>query len=282
MSHTSVMLIDDNPKFLRIASLFLEGNDEVTVVSSLNGGTDALAKANELRPDIVIVDLAMPDVPGLEVIPSIRKELPDTGIIALTLYDTDTYRQAALAAGADSFIAKSSMHVDLFPAIDELMEKRKQQSKSSAPPKNILILEDDTGLRNIYSRALKHGGYEVYPAATLEKANALLDQRNYAVFICDIQLGSEDSMALLDERRAEFQEAGTQIIMVSGHSQYQFLREDFEAEFFMHKPVSLSTLITLINRLMNHQEVQKHTPDLSRDFNSRNKITAEPSLNKPE
>jgi two-component system response regulator NreC len=89
----------------------------VVVVGTAAGGEEALARAQELQPQAVLIDLAMPDLPGLQAIPRLREMLPDMGIIALTMLDTEVYRRAALAAGADEFVPKAAMHTALLPSI---------------------------------------------------------------------------------------------------------------------------------------------------------------------
>jgi DNA-binding NarL/FixJ family response regulator len=122
MKPISVLLVDDNPGFLRIATRFLEQHDDVVVVGAAGGGEEALALAQDLEPDIVLVDLAMPGLSGLETIPRLRAMLPGVGIIALTMLDTNSYRQAALAAEANDFVPKASLDTDLVPAIRRVAE----------------------------------------------------------------------------------------------------------------------------------------------------------------
>lgn len=250
MTRTSVMLVDDNPKFLRVASLFLKENEEVLLVGLVNGGKDALKKAKELKPDIVVIDLAMPDMPGLEVIPLIRKDLPDVGIIALTMYDTEVYRQAALVAGANSFLAKPNMHTELLPEIEKIKNTLAIQAETNEALQRILILEDDAGLRSIYTRALSHSGYHIHDVSTIDEAEEMLDKFDFSIFICDIQLGDDDSIDLLNRRKAELNEKGTQIVMASGHGQYQPIVEEIGADFFLQKPIALGSLLTLVSRLI--------------------------------
>lgn len=111
------MLVDDNPTFLGIVTRFLEQYDEIEVVNGVNGGEEAVAQAHRLRPDLVLIDLAMPKVSGMEAILRLRAAWPRMGIIALTLLDTNGYRQAALTAGADEFVPKDSLNAELIPAI---------------------------------------------------------------------------------------------------------------------------------------------------------------------
>ncbi len=117
MRSITVLLVDDNPGFLRIAARFLEQEEDVVVVGAAGGGEEALALARELEPDVVLVDLAMPGLSGLETMPRLRAMLPGVGIIALTMLDTSGYREAALGAEADDFVPKAGMDRDLVPAI---------------------------------------------------------------------------------------------------------------------------------------------------------------------
>jgi DNA-binding NarL/FixJ family response regulator len=119
MGVISVMLVDDNPTFLRILTRFLEERcaDEVIVVGSAGSGIEALARVADLRPQAVLLDLAMADMPGWEVIPRLRMAYPEIGIIVLTLLDPSGYREMTLKAGADEFVSKSALGIDLLPAI---------------------------------------------------------------------------------------------------------------------------------------------------------------------
>ena len=67
MGSISVLLVDDNYTFLHIAERFLQEQDDLVVAGAFSEGEEALAQARDLRPDIVLVDLAMPSLPGLEV-----------------------------------------------------------------------------------------------------------------------------------------------------------------------------------------------------------------------
>ena len=133
MEPVRVLLVDDNLTFLRIAARFLEHElDRVTVVGTATGGDEALAKAGCLLPEVVLLDLMMPGMNGLEVIPRLKAILPGVCIVALTLLDTSSYRSAALSAGADAFIAKTAMSTDLLPVIQQLIGARQTGQKPDA------------------------------------------------------------------------------------------------------------------------------------------------------
>jgi len=113
----SVLLIDDNVTFLRIAARFLRDQTDINVVGTATDGEEGLIKAKKLKPQIILLDLAMPNLPGLDAIPLLREIQHEVKLIALTMLDTDAYRIAAKTAGADAFVAKASMGSELLPTI---------------------------------------------------------------------------------------------------------------------------------------------------------------------
>ena len=133
---TSVLLVDDNRTFLRILIRFLSEHSEgaLRVVGAVVGGRDAVAQAKRLQPEVILVDLAMPDISGLALIPRLREAMPDSIIIALTLMDVDSFSQATLAAGADAFVSKTSLERELLPTIKRLaaLEPRMGRATSAS------------------------------------------------------------------------------------------------------------------------------------------------------
>lgn len=121
MDQIRILLVDDHSAFLKSAANFLRRFDELDVVGSATGGEEGLEKARQLGPDVVLVDLNMPGMSGLELMPLLRASLPVAGLIALTLSDGDLSRKAALKAGADDFVSKSRLLDDLVPTIHKVV-----------------------------------------------------------------------------------------------------------------------------------------------------------------
>jgi DNA-binding NarL/FixJ family response regulator len=121
-----IFLIDDSLAFLKVAARFLrEGlRDEVMIVGQETDCETALAQVAEMRPNIILLDLNMPGLNGLDAIPLLRARLPQARIIALTLLEANGYQTAALDAGADAFVSKSNMGNGLLPVIRQLMSLR--------------------------------------------------------------------------------------------------------------------------------------------------------------
>jgi len=131
MGPISVLLVDDNLTFLAILTRFLHEyhQNEVMVIGTAGRGAEGLALARSLRPHVILLDLRMPGLSGLETIPLLRSMLPDVGIIALTLWHANGYREAALAAGADDLLSKFAVNTDLLPAIRRVAQTKRSQEK---------------------------------------------------------------------------------------------------------------------------------------------------------
>ncbi|MDH3943843.1 MAG: response regulator, partial [Anaerolineae bacterium] len=184
MDPITLMLVDDNPRFLSAARRFIDEIEEFTLGATLEGGRHAVKKAKELNPDVALVDLAMPDIAGLQLIPMLHRALPKLGIIALTVHDNPQYRQAAISAGADAFITKSKILKELEPTVKNVVTAHRQADALSLSNR-ILVMDDDPGLRNVYRKALRHKGFDVDLASTINEAREYIESNQYGVFICD-------------------------------------------------------------------------------------------------
>ena len=113
MSKIRVLLVDDSPEFLKLATQFLATVQEIDPVGVALTGQDALVLAVGLQPDLILMDLVMPEMNGLDATRQI-KAMPDPPIvIVLTGHDTSEYRSAAATAGADGFVYKPELFTEL-------------------------------------------------------------------------------------------------------------------------------------------------------------------------
>ena len=113
MLRVRLLVVDDNPAFLNSAQRFLAANPEIEVVGQALSGDEALDQVTRLRPDMVLMDLVMPETNGLEAA-RIIKALPDAPrVVIMTLYDSAEYRAAVEATSADGFVAKSEFGTQL-------------------------------------------------------------------------------------------------------------------------------------------------------------------------
>jgi DNA-binding NarL/FixJ family response regulator len=123
MAQLRILLVDDSAEFLESAARFLTMYQDLNLVGSANSGYDAIARVQELRPDLVLIDLAMPGMNGLETTRLLKARAEAPRVVIMTLYDNSEYREAAREAAADGFIAKSALSSQLFPMIASLFAK---------------------------------------------------------------------------------------------------------------------------------------------------------------
>ena len=115
---TTVVVVDDDPDYLWLVRVILEMRGErITIVGEAASGEEALAVVLRERPDVVIADLMMPRLNGLELTRRIKQDRPQTKILLMSAYTEDTYRRIASVSGADGFVNKHLIHTGLLPAI---------------------------------------------------------------------------------------------------------------------------------------------------------------------
>jgi DNA-binding NarL/FixJ family response regulator len=113
----SVVIVDDHPVFVAGMRAVLDDFDDIDVVGEASNGDEALARAAQLRPDVVLMDLRMPVLDGVATTRRLRVEQPDVRVIALTTFDDDEDVFAALRAGAVGYLLKDVSSARLVEAV---------------------------------------------------------------------------------------------------------------------------------------------------------------------
>ena len=116
-----MLLVDDHEVVRAGLRALLEATGRVDVVGEVSSGEEAVARARSLEPDIVIMDLAMPGMDGVEATRRITELGLDTKVLVLTIHDEDEFLVPALDAGAAGFLNKSVADTDLTGAIEAIM-----------------------------------------------------------------------------------------------------------------------------------------------------------------
>lgn len=131
----TLLIVDDDPENRQVVRRViersaLEAPGGVNVAEG-SDGEEAIRLARELHPEIVLMDIAMPRLNGLEATRRIKAEQPDTKVVILTVHDERAYREAAVAMDADAFLAKKTLMTSLVPTITTLAHRKAARHRRS-------------------------------------------------------------------------------------------------------------------------------------------------------
>ena len=143
-----VLLVDDHAVVRMGLRTFFELQDDIEVVGEAGDGSEGVALARRLKPDVVLMDLMMPNMDGLTAIARIKSEMPETEIVAVTSFIEEEKVTAALEAGASGYLLKDAEaeevasavraafagEVHLDPAVARLLAQRLRTRKTEADP----------------------------------------------------------------------------------------------------------------------------------------------------
>ncbi len=114
---STVLIAEDHTILREGLKALLASDPALEIAGEAADGLDAVRKVNDLKPDLVLLDLTMPKMNGIEAIREIKRESPQTRVLVLTVHKTEEYVLASLRAGADGYALKDSTHEELSTAI---------------------------------------------------------------------------------------------------------------------------------------------------------------------
>lgn len=120
MRHLKILLVDDHPGFINAAVRHLRRLDWLTVAGMAGNGIEAITQCDALKPDVVLMDLAMPEMGGLQATRLIKAQDPAPYIVIASHFDDAEHREHAMRAGADAFVSKLAYLHDVMPLLERL------------------------------------------------------------------------------------------------------------------------------------------------------------------
>jgi len=156
-----VLVVDDHPLVRSGLAALFEGS-QIEIVGEANDGDEAAAAALQHRPDVILLDIRMPEHDGIEALAKIRKSLPEARVVVLSTYDNPTYVARAVALGACDYILKGSPRQKLLSAIENAAAGEKPGPDSilhqvkTAMDKRFDAENYDTPLTNREMQVLRH------------------------------------------------------------------------------------------------------------------------------
>jgi len=117
MQIIKVLIADDDMRFWRFVKELFSSEEDLQIIGEAKDGQEAILKAKELKPDLVLMDISMPRMNGLDATRRLKGIMPELVVIILTIHDLEEYKVAATASGAYDYILKKFLMEDLIPAI---------------------------------------------------------------------------------------------------------------------------------------------------------------------
>ena len=117
-----ILVVDDHPVVRHGLRTLLGGNPSWEIVDEAADGIEAVAKAANLKPDVVVLDITMPNMSGLEACRLIRKKAPASEILIVTQHDSPHMMREAMEAGARGYVVKSNASRDLLAAVEAVSQ----------------------------------------------------------------------------------------------------------------------------------------------------------------
>jgi DNA-binding NarL/FixJ family response regulator len=115
-----IILVDDHPVVRQGLRKILSTFEQIAIEGEAGSGREAIELARELRPDVVVMDISMPEMSGIEATSILRRDLPEIKVLALSMHENASYVKQALRAGARGYILKDSTPKDLVEAISNV------------------------------------------------------------------------------------------------------------------------------------------------------------------
>lgn len=132
MTKKQVLIAEDNTLLREGLRIMVEGTKHLEIAGEARDGMEAISLCRKLNPDIVLLDLSMPKLSGISAIKEIRRESPETRIMALTIHESEEYILESFAAGAQGYCVKDITREDLLTAIDVVLSGKTYISPSIA------------------------------------------------------------------------------------------------------------------------------------------------------
>lgn len=126
MRTIKLLLVDDHEGFINAAMRHLRRIEWIQVVGSAANGIEAIAQCDKLRPEVVLMDLAMPEMGGLQATRLIKAQDNPPYVVIASHFDDAEHREHALRAGADAFVSKLSYIHDVLPLLEKLAGEGEQ------------------------------------------------------------------------------------------------------------------------------------------------------------
>jgi DNA-binding NarL/FixJ family response regulator len=160
-----ILIVDDHPVLRAGVAAMIGNHDDMIVVGEASDGAEALVQFRALRPDVVVMDLQMPGMNGVEATAAIRSEAPSAKILVLTTYAGDVQAVRALRAGATGYLLKNSLRAQMVEAIRRVHDGKRHIDPEVTEQIALHVTDEPLSDREVEVLELVAAGYSNKQAA---------------------------------------------------------------------------------------------------------------------
>ena len=255
--HPTVLVIDDEQIICDLLRTMLSSAGYQVITAS--GGRDGLALFCQQRPRFTLLDLRMPDMPGIDVLREIRKVDPDASVIILTAWGTDELESQARRLGVTDFLSKNMTFDAIMASTERVLQREVSApvaqaasgsgtaaSACAAEDGAILVVDDEPQIRDVLAQSLTRLGYRVRVASNGPEALASVEQEKPSLIILDMYMPGMNGNEVLKRLRKMMYKSG--VILLTASQDQQLLKEAWELGVLdvMGKPLDLERLALVI------------------------------------
>ncbi len=181
MPKIRILLVDDHTLFRQGVKNLLSSESDMEVAGEVANGADAMEKAREVKPDVVLMDIGMPGFSSFEATRQIKKERPETKVLFLTMYDDEDYLVEGMEVGGSGYVLKDSPAAQLLAAIRDV-----NRGGSFLSPRMLAQLVDD--FRSRVKSAVRTPRFATLTAREKEVLKMLAEGQSVKEIACGLNL----------------------------------------------------------------------------------------------
>lgn len=252
LSGPRILVVDDDDtiRFLLMDTLGALGYK----TSGAANGEEALAKIGREEIDLVVTDIRMPKLNGVDLLKQIKDENPDLPVLIITAYNYTYTKDQALQSGADGFLAKPFRIGKIEEQIRSILKNKTAKiAVVGDETKRILVADDDEVLRNMLVETLQTLGYEAVGVGDGEEALLRIQKEEFDLAITDIRMPRLDGLAFL--RKARECKPRLPVVLITGFGQtYSAQAAKYEgADGYLVKPFRIEKIEVIVKKLLEEK-----------------------------
>jgi Response regulator containing CheY-like receiver, AAA-type ATPase, and DNA-binding domains len=251
----NILVVDDEPMVLEVTARMLRQSG--FIVEEASGGADALKLLQKERTNLLITDIQMPGMNGIELVLKTRERYPDLEVIALSAYGTEATQDKLRRIGVFGYVEKPINPEHLAEMARNAIKSNRavrlglgrQEPLLSFNKERILVVDDNVDIIEILSRILSNEGYRVTTARDGSIAYEKILVNDYDLVIMDINMPKMNGIETVKAIRED--DPDTYILLMSGEAESHEIKEAIAngANKFMPKPLDLDALLAVIKKI---------------------------------